>query len=282
MGRTKRKRMNNLLTILLSVIFSLSIFLIVWVDRYGVAMNISFTKQSEGAETYVNSTSMSELLFNDEYSQVFRLDGNTYYKNIVDKGSFSDFRPSTYKVQNDNFSLSKVSKLPQGSGLTVRMLTPEKIRIVSIDSMLNSLATAGVYDAHIEIMSPSEVTGENALVGVYPFFVKNEIDRNRMELAHIETQWFVHLMGRYYTDITSPKRINQALAATKLTTKDSMQLSRKTTIREHLRDNWKGYELPDLSPEDEENISNWLLSYQKSEASKDKKTMKILTSIVEE
>ncbi len=73
-----------------------------------------------------------------------------------------------YRADDYNMISSvSVKKLPKGSGIKVRILTPENITSISQSQYTNAAITSGITDAEIKVASPTQVTGESALTGVY-------------------------------------------------------------------------------------------------------------------
>ena len=73
-----------------------------------------------------------------------------------------------YRADDYNMISSvSVKKLPKGSGIKVRSLTPENITSISQSQYTNAAITSGITDAEIKVASPTQVTGESALTGVY-------------------------------------------------------------------------------------------------------------------
>ncbi|MDU3153058.1 MAG: DUF1002 domain-containing protein, partial [Anaerococcus hydrogenalis] len=70
----------------------------------------------------------------------------------------------------DMISSVSVKKLPEGSGIKVDILTPENITSITESQYTNAAITSGISDAEIKVASPTKVTGESALVGVYKAF----------------------------------------------------------------------------------------------------------------
>lgn len=91
---------------------------------------------------------------------------------------------------NDSAMLSSVvvNRTSSGSGITVKILTPENITKITADQYKNPLVTAGITDATIQVASVVKVTGESALTGVYKAFEANgeTIDTDRAQLAQEE------------------------------------------------------------------------------------------------
>ncbi|MGX7162953.1 DUF1002 domain-containing protein [Enterococcus massiliensis] len=86
------------------------------------------------------------------------------------------------------FSSVVVSRENQGEGITVDIVTPENITLITADQYKNPLVTAGVTDATIKVGSVVKVTGESALTGVYKAFAANgeAVDPERAQLAQEE------------------------------------------------------------------------------------------------
>lgn len=91
---------------------------------------------------------------------------------------------------DDSVMLSSVvvTKENAGAGITVDIVTPDNITLITADQYKNPLVTAGVTDAKIEVASVVRVTGESALTGVYKAFDANgeTIDADRAQLAQDE------------------------------------------------------------------------------------------------
>lgn len=278
--KKKRKKQDKHSFALLAFALSFLIYAMVWTEVNGPLVRPSLTKRAEG-EIHVSSTTLSDEFYRNEWIRMFDLEGKTYRKSVIDNDK-KKILPDTYAVQSDAFSVSKVSLLPAESGLVVRILTPTHFTHVTLDGVMNALATAGAEDAQIDLLSPIATTGENALVGVFPHFLKDETDIARMNLAQTEMGWYAHLNTYYYTNIKSPRRISQALAKTKLSVRETLQIGRKKAIRKSLRTHWAEYELPRLNDADEADLVQWLYQYQESTASKDKETRRILETIIEE
>lgn len=282
MKKKKRKQQDKLSFAVLAFALSCLIYSMVWVEANGTLIRPSMSKRAKEVTTYVNSTSMSDSLYQDEVVYRLALEGTTFQKNLTDSKEFQPYRPSTYSAHRDTFSISKVQLLPEGSGLTVRNLTPTHFTHLTLEGFMNALSTSGATDAQIDILSPTETSGENALAGVFPYFVKSDADRVRMNLAQSEMGWLTYLQSYYYKDIQSPKRINQALAKTKLSIRNLFQLGRKNAIRKQLRTHWNYYDLPELSEKDEADLVDWLYNYQESTAVRDRESHKILEEMIKE
>lgn len=278
--KKRKKQQDKHSYTLLAFAVSFLIYAMVRTEINGTTIVPSLSKQTEG-EIYVSSTTMADAFYRNEWMKMFDLEGTTYRKSVTDIEK-NRILPETYDVSNDTLSVSKVSLLAKDSGLTVRILTPAHFSYITLDGVMNALATAGVSNARIDLLSPIETSGENALAGVFPHFLKDETDITRMNLAQVEMGWYAYLNKHYYTDIKSPKRISQALAKTKLTTKGILQFGRKKAIHKRLRKHWKEYELPELSTSDEKDLVLWLYQYQETAAPKDEETKRILETIIEE
>ena len=83
-----------------------------------------------------------------------------------------------------------VQKTDKGTGVKVKIKTPENITLVTAEQYANAAITAGVTDAEIEVAAVSKVTGESALTGVYKAFEANgvQLDAKRTEVAQQELE----------------------------------------------------------------------------------------------
>lgn len=83
-----------------------------------------------------------------------------------------------------------VQKKDKGTGVKVRIKTPENITLVTAEQYANAAITAGVTDAEIEVAAVTKVTGESALTGVYKAFEANgvQLDAKRTEVAQQELE----------------------------------------------------------------------------------------------
>lgn len=83
-----------------------------------------------------------------------------------------------------------VQKTDKGTGVKVKIKTPENITLVTPEQYANAAITAGVTDAEIEVAAVSKVTGESALTGVYKAFEANgvQLDAKRTEVAQQELE----------------------------------------------------------------------------------------------
>ena len=68
-----------------------------------------------------------------------------------------------------------VQKTDKGTGVKVKIKTPENITLVTPEQYANAAITAGVTDVGIEVAAVSKVTGESALTGVYKAFEANGV-----------------------------------------------------------------------------------------------------------
>ncbi|MGO3017780.1 MAG: DUF1002 domain-containing protein [Anaerococcus sp.] len=94
-----------------------------------------------------------------------------------------------YSTQDNNMISSvSVKKLDKDSGIKINILTPEKINSITVGQYTNAAITAGITDAEINVASPTKVTGESALVGVYKAVELNgvNVDKERTQVAQDE------------------------------------------------------------------------------------------------
>ncbi len=83
-----------------------------------------------------------------------------------------------------------VTKTGEGSGVKVTILTPQNITMVTETQYANAAITAGAADVNIEVVSPTQVTGESALAGVYLALENNgeQIDPQSTAVAQQELE----------------------------------------------------------------------------------------------
>jgi len=96
----------------------------------------------------------------------FIVDGNDLVKYVTDVPEFT----SSSKA----YSSALIARTKSGSGVTVDILTPDKIT-ARTEAMYRSAAiTSGVYDAYIRIASVRTMDGSGALAGIYKIY--DEVD----------------------------------------------------------------------------------------------------------
>lgn len=96
-----------------------------------------------------------------------------------------------YEAPDGNMISSVYIKyLPANSGIKVNISTPANITQITNGQYTNAAITAGITDADIFVASPTPVTGESALVGVYKALEEKgqEIDPQRAKVAQEELE----------------------------------------------------------------------------------------------
>ena len=96
-----------------------------------------------------------------------------------------------YEAPDRNMISSVYIKyLPDNSGIKVNISTPANITQITNGQYTNAAITAGITDADIFVASPTPVTGESALVGVYKALEEKgqEIDPQRAKVAQEELE----------------------------------------------------------------------------------------------
>lgn len=96
-----------------------------------------------------------------------------------------------YEAPDGNMISSVYIKyLPDNSGIKVNISTPANITQITNGQYTNAAITAGITDADIFVASPTPVTGESALVGVYKVLEEKgqEIDPQRAKVAQEELE----------------------------------------------------------------------------------------------
>ena len=96
-----------------------------------------------------------------------------------------------YEAPDGNMISSVYIKyLPDNSGIKVNISTPANITQITNGQYTNAAITAGITDADIFVASPTPVTGESALVGVYKALEEKgeDIDPQRAKVAQEELE----------------------------------------------------------------------------------------------
>lgn len=261
--------------ILLAFSFAFLVWAIVWVDTHGPLQTPASERQTESIP-YVNTTSVVDALFMDEWMQSLGLIGEQYHKQTIDKHAFRPHRLKGYSLEEDPFSLSKVTLKPAGTGLTLKVSTPTHFTHVTFEGMVNALATAGVRDADIELLSPAVTSGRNVLAGVLPYFIQDDSDKVRAELAHEEIGWIVLLTHQYNQDINTPERLNKVFAEIKLAISPYHHQAMRSTVKQQLAIRFSRNDLLPLSPEHEERLIDFFIRYQQTGAIYDRQTTQTL------
>lgn len=112
------------------------------------------------------------------------------------------------------FSSAKIIAEPEGTGISIQIVTPDNITKVTEDMYRNALLTAGVEDATVEVASPIPVTGGSALSGIYKAYDAEgaELDKGRMEVASEELDVATELSER---DGMDSDKVSELLAEIK-------------------------------------------------------------------
>lgn len=268
------------------MLISLGLSLILFVLAWGRSNQDTFRKEvfsSKAVDTtpILNTTSLTDEVYREEVSTLLKLEGKAFRKHIIDNREFRQYLPSTYDVKGDLLSVSLVTKKKQGEGVTLRMETPTLFSVITLEGFKNAIATAGVSDADIVLATPAETSGTNALSGVFPHFIRTDADRERMELAQSELEWISYLTKHYFQDISTPKRINQAFASIKYASGTYGNQAIGAMISQSISTHWARNDLPTLRPEDKKGLETLFGAYQKSEATSDKESNKMLRELKE-
>lgn len=83
-----------------------------------------------------------------------------------------------------------IKRLEKGSGIKVHIVTPANITQITNAQYTNAAITAGITDADIFVASPTVVTGESALAGVYYALEQrgDKVDLDRAQTAQKELE----------------------------------------------------------------------------------------------
>lgn len=210
-------------------------------------------------------TELKTLLNADDITEdkTFKIDG-TILNEFLNNGS---------DESTGVFSSSKVTMLPEGSGLTVSIVTPENITEVTQRMYENAAISAGAKDALIEIGSVAPVTGEGALAGVYEVLSNagQELDKDAIKTA--ENQIKIEQLLAEKTDLNEDEistlvtKLNLAVIELLETNEKSIEDEIKSKVDSFLTEN--GYEF-------EQNVVDGLyqhaIDFAKSPVALDPKT----------
>lgn len=100
------------------------------------------------------------------------------------------------------YSSSFVTMLPEGSGLTVVIKTPDNITKVNKKTYENAAISAGAKDAIIQIGSTTPVSGEGALAGVYEIFSQAGLELDKEDIQTAEQQIKIEQLLAEETELT--------------------------------------------------------------------------------
>ena len=185
-------------------------------------------------------TELKSILNADDVTEdkTFKIDG-TILDEFLNNGS---------DESTGVFSSSKVTMLPEGSGLTVSIVTPENITGVTQRMYENAAISAGAKDALIEIGSVAPVTGEGALAGVYEVLSNagQELDKDAIKTA--ENQIKIEQLLAEKTDLNEDEistlvtKLNLALIELLETNEEAKEDEIKSTVDSFLTENGYDFE----------------------------------------
>ena len=180
-----------------------------------------------------------------------------------------------------------VQKTDKGTGVKVKIKTPENITLVTPEQYANAAITAGVADAEIEVAAVSKVTGESALTGVYKAFEANGVvlDGKRTAVAQQELE----LTNQIAQEQSKEKgfdaaKLDQAMIDIKKSLAEIKekqgQVATKEDVERIVNEALKKYGLDKvISPTQVNNIIQFALSYQQTSAIDSKQVLEQLNSL---
>ncbi|MDO5717505.1 MAG: DUF1002 domain-containing protein [Tissierellia bacterium] len=133
-------------------------------------------------------------LNDDEIKRTGELLGIKNYDNVnmkkVDGNDEIKYLGSGTGDSSSMISSVLVKKTGEGSGIKIRINTPENITQITSDQYRNASITAGVNNCDIVIASVKPVTGESALTGIYKAYDANgeTLNLERMVIAQKELE----------------------------------------------------------------------------------------------
>ena len=190
--------------------------------------------------------------------------------NGADCEKYLGYRANDY----DMISSVSVKKLPEGSGIKVDILTPENITSITESQYTNAAITSGISDAEIKVASPTKVTGESALVGVYKAFemTGEKVDTQSTQTAQEELGTLKKISDENEGNRSFDKdKLDQAVAEVKQNLKEYKDQNGKPAdsgqIQVFIQDALKNVNMGDiLSNNNIQILVNYFEKYQESPA----------------
>lgn len=112
------------------------------------------------------------------------------------------------------YSSAIITRKDAGSGLNIKIVTPDNITEVTEQMYANALLTAGIKDADVEVASPIKVSGHSALTGIYKAYDTSggSLNTARTDVANQELNLATNLSKQ---DGISQDKVNQLLTQIK-------------------------------------------------------------------
>lgn len=179
-----------------------------------------------------------------------------------------------------------VQKQDAGKGVQVTIKTPILITAITETQYANAAITAGATDVQIEVASPSKVTGESALTGVYKALTANgvSLDPSRTAVAQQELSLVKDLSEEQSTtNNVNVVAIDLAIAQIKIELseykKANGSVADEATIISTVQKVFKEYGLEGILTEEQlQNMVNFAKNYQETSAIDSKEALKQLDS----
>lgn len=125
-----------------------------------------------------------------QVNQAFGLAGNEDINFSSINGAAAEKYLGYLAPDRNMISSVYIKRLSEGSGIKVNIVTPANITQITNAQYTNAAITAGISDADIYVASPTPVTGESALAGVYYALEQRgeDIDVERAQTAQKELE----------------------------------------------------------------------------------------------
>lgn len=130
-----------------------------------------------------------------------------------------------------------VKKMPEDSGTSVTITTPQNITKVTDIEYSNAAITAGIIDAEIFVGAVRPVTGTSALTGVYKAFELNgvDLDDERVAVANEELETVNAIVQEHKEEENfSSEKINAVIADVKEKLIDKKDETDQTASKEEI------------------------------------------------
>jgi uncharacterized protein YpuA (DUF1002 family) len=113
------------------------------------------------------------------------------------------------------YSSAMITRKDAGTGLVIKIVTPDNITEVTDQMYANALLTAGIKDAEVEVASPIKVSGHSALTGIYKAYDTSggaKLNTARTDVANQELNLATNLAKQ---DGLNQDKVNQLLTQIK-------------------------------------------------------------------
>lgn len=184
-GEKEMFKCNRLLGVFLAAVMSVS------ASASNVfAIDTSVIDEKWGKPTVVYGSGLNDEQIESTRELFDIQDTNNVYETSVDANDLFTYLGVAGADNLILISSVMVQKQDAGTGVKVKIITPENITKITSNQYANAAITAGVSDVEIDVAAVSKVTGESALTGVYKALEANgeTLDADRTQVAQDELE----------------------------------------------------------------------------------------------